>query len=122
MALVIGIDEAGLGPNLGPFVVATSVWNVPGNPSDVDLWSLFSEVVTNTNSRDDSRIHIADSKKVFRPGKGIKSLERGVHSALALADIPVASFRSLCTELAKPLRVSPPTERIRPTKSLRRTL
>ena len=33
MALLIGMDEAGLGPNLGPFVVAATVWEVPSPAS-----------------------------------------------------------------------------------------
>ena len=29
MAILIGIDEAGYGPNYGPLVVAATAWHVP---------------------------------------------------------------------------------------------
>jgi len=34
MGLVIGMDEAGYGPNLGPLVVTVTAWEVPGSPRD----------------------------------------------------------------------------------------
>ena len=34
MGLLIGMDEAGYGPNLGPLVVTVTVWEVPGSPRD----------------------------------------------------------------------------------------
>ena len=36
MTLVIGTDEAGYGPNLGPLVVAATVWDVAAAPDDAD--------------------------------------------------------------------------------------
>ena len=34
MSYLIGTDEAGYGPNLGPLVISASVWHVPdGLPS-----------------------------------------------------------------------------------------
>jgi hypothetical protein len=31
MALLIGMDEAGYGPNLGPLVISATAWEVPGD-------------------------------------------------------------------------------------------
>ena len=36
MTLVIGTDEAGYGPNLGPLVVAASLWRVAAPPTEVE--------------------------------------------------------------------------------------
>ena len=36
MTLVIGTDEAGYGPNLGPLAVAATVWHVAAAPDVVE--------------------------------------------------------------------------------------
>ena len=52
MARLIGMDEAGLGPNLGPLVVAVTVWDVPGSPAEFNFWKTFKSVLTNRMSCD----------------------------------------------------------------------
>jgi ribonuclease HII len=84
MALLIGMDEAGYGPNYGPLVVGATVWEVPGNPRKVDLWRAFAGIVEQTAPVNDSHIQIADSKQVYNPAKGLDNLEIGVLRALAL--------------------------------------
>ena len=84
MSLLIGMDEAGLGPNLGPYVVTATVWDVPGRPDEIDLWQEFAEIVTEHPQPGDDRLHIGDSKAVFHPGKGLAELERGVLTATRL--------------------------------------
>lgn len=84
MGILIGIDEAGLGPNLGPYVVTATAWEVPRTPAEADLWQAFSEVITSVPAAGDRRLHLADSKAVFQPGKGIAALERGVLCTLGL--------------------------------------
>lgn len=111
MALLIGMDEAGLGPNLGPFVVAATVWQVPGPPHDFDFWTAFDTVLTNQPGDDDPRLHIADSKQVFQPHRGVAALERGVCSALRLCGIVADSFGSLCSVLRPPPAPPRPTEK-----------
>ena len=103
MALLIGMDEAGLGPNLGPFVVAATVWEVPSPASGFDFWTAFEQVLTRSPSSCDPRLHVADSKQVFQPGRGIGSLERGVGTALRLSGVKAATFQDLCAALACPL-------------------
>lgn len=100
MPLLIGMDEAGLGPNLGPFVVAASVWEV-SSPRDFDFWTTFDTVLTNSPRGKESRLHVADSKRVFQPGHGIAALERGVLTALQLCGIEPATFRELCDALCQ---------------------
>lgn len=45
MAFVIGIDEAGYGPNLGPLAIGGTLWHVPGFDQQTDLYELLSPVV-----------------------------------------------------------------------------
>ena len=99
MARVIGMDEAGLGPNLGPFVVAVSVWEVPGPPLEFDFWKTFASVVTNTPGPHEKRLHVADSKEVFHPKRGFAALELGVLAALELTGHEPKSFDELCRHL-----------------------
>lgn len=96
MPLLIGMDEAGLGPNLGPFVVAATVWEVPSPPSGFDFWTAFDTVLTNAPRANDERLHVADSKRVFQPGSGIAALERGVWTALRMCGVGATTFGDLC--------------------------
>jgi hypothetical protein len=84
MALLIGMDEAGYGPNYGPLIVGATVWDVPGDPRKFDLWRAFQGIVEQTAPVDDAHIQIADSKQVYNPAKGLLNLERGVLRALAV--------------------------------------
>jgi len=113
MALLIGMDEAGLGPNLGPFVVAATVWEVPSPASGFDFWTAFEQVLTRSPSSCDPRLHVADSKQVFQSGRGIGSLERGIWSALRLCGVEAATFQELCTTLSCPLAPRLGGERVR---------
>jgi hypothetical protein len=100
MGLVIGTDEAGYGPNLGPLVITATAWRVPGNPRDFDFWSAFEEVVTNEPRRSSGRLHVADSKQVYSPSKGLRELERSVLTLLSLAGTVPESFRTLCQHVS----------------------
>ncbi len=45
MGFVIGMDEAGYGPNLGPLVLTATVWEVPGRwPQRTDFWQVFADI------------------------------------------------------------------------------
>lgn len=97
------MDEAGLGPNLGPFVVAATVWRVPGDPASFDFWSEFKSVLTNTPTKQDQRLFVADSKQVFKPHQGLGPLERGTWSALMLSGITPQTFPALRRKISLPL-------------------
>jgi len=101
MALLIGMDEAGYGPNLGPLVVTVTAWTVPGAPRDCDLWSRFADAVTPAPARGDDKLHVADSKQVYRSGDGLAALERGVWAALRLAGHSPAGYHDLCGALCR---------------------
>jgi ribonuclease HII len=102
MAWMIGIDEAGYGPNLGPLAVAASSWWVEeenaevgrgkaeGSSSNVAvlaaagrqrssticLYKRLSKIVSRTAS--ERKLAVADSKQLYKPGLGLRQLERGV--------------------------------------------
>ena len=101
MSLLIGMDEAGLGPNFGPFVVAATVWEVPGSPGDFDFWTAFDTVLTHSPMSCDPRLHVADSKQVFQPNRGLAALERGVWSALRMSGIQADTFSNLCQAMVE---------------------
>jgi ribonuclease HII len=61
MAWVVGIDEAGYGPNLGPFLMSSVALRVT----------------------DDGRIPVDDSKALYGAASGLARLEAGVLSVLA---------------------------------------
>lgn len=81
MPWLIGIDEAGYGPNLGPLVQSSVAVRVLD--SNVDVWDLLSNVVRRSGEKADARLLIDDSKKVHEGVHGFSRLERGVLSALA---------------------------------------
>ncbi|MDY3560935.1 hypothetical protein R5W23_002184 [Gemmata sp. JC673] len=75
MLWVVGIDEAGYGPNLGPLVQAAIALRLP--KSDPAGWDTLKSVVRRAHEKPDGRVLIDDSKKVYTRG-GIEALERGV--------------------------------------------
>jgi hypothetical protein len=129
MGILIGMDEAGYGPNYGPLVVAATAWEVVEeqgtsgeeqaprrdarvqhsencgvatgstvkNPTSkigaVDLYQLLRSIVAKSAS--ERRIAIADSKVLYRPGLGLRQLERGVHAVLAAIDQSPTSWSML---------------------------
>lgn len=99
MGLLIGMDEAGYGPNLGPLVITATVWEVDGNPTQCDPWNLLSDVVTQSAADVPAKIHIADSKVVHQSSRGLDVLERSVLPLLGLVDVPVRNLRNLCARL-----------------------
>src|SRR5438477_3368967 len=81
MTWIIGMDEAGYGPNLGPFVMAAVACRVPDELAGANLWDVLAAAVCKEDA-DDGRIVVNDSKQVYDPGTGIGALERGVLAAL----------------------------------------
>ncbi|OHB76249.1 MAG: hypothetical protein A2W31_02375, partial [Planctomycetes bacterium RBG_16_64_10] len=99
MTYLIGMDEAGYGPNLGPLVISVTVWHVPGAGRDVDLDRRLAAVIQRQPSDDDDRIAVADSKILYRPGRGLRLLERGVLVALGACRGLVTDWDGLWDQL-----------------------
>lgn len=92
MTLLIGTDEAGYGPNLGPLVVAATAWRIdaPAAEADAALTAAIAEVDALVASRSGARTPLwADSKRLYQPGAGLGLLERGVAVGLVLAGAAV---------------------------------
>ncbi len=84
-ATFAGIDEAGLGPILGPLTLGFSVFRAPRGSSN--LWKLLGDVVTDDPKQDRERFVVADSKRVFtRNPRGRARLERTALGFLSLLD------------------------------------
>ena len=90
MTYLVGTDEAGYGPNLGPLVISASVWEVEGGATDEDLYRRLDAVVTARPTRVSGEaaqpVAITDSKALYRSGKGLRLLERGLWAAWTLLD------------------------------------
>ena len=94
MPLVVGIDEAGYGPTLGPLVVGATLWRVQPRCLKTDFWKLLHECVARRLRRSadrkapapagrrhrgppgGSRLTVGDSKTVFNRKSGLHTLER----------------------------------------------
>ena len=82
MVVLVGIDEAGFGPILGPLVISSSTFSLPHTLLKADLWQVLRNSVGNRRKRLAGRMLIADSKKAYSRSIGIKHLERTVLGCL----------------------------------------
>jgi len=82
MAILVGIDEAGFGPILGPLVVSSSNFLLPDHLLTSDLWQILGRSVAKKLKRLSGRLLITDSKKAHSKSLGIKHLQRTVLAAL----------------------------------------
>jgi ribonuclease HII len=88
MPYLIGTDEAGYAPNLGPLVVSASLWWTREPTDGADLYKRLKGIICRSAARggDGRRLAIADSKALYTPAVGLAALERGVLAALGLLD------------------------------------
>src|SRR5438132_1439959 len=83
MPWIIGIDEAGYGPNLGPLVMTAVAIRLPARLAQADLWHVLCGAVRRNGDEADDRLLVADSKLVYTPARGLFALEMGVLTTLA---------------------------------------
>src|SRR5207302_1991755 len=79
---LIGVDEAGYGPNLGPLVMTSVACRVPDELGGADLWHVLRAAVRKGGGPTDGRLVVDDSKQVYGPSTGLRALELGVLAAL----------------------------------------
>jgi ribonuclease HII len=77
----IGIDEAGYGPNLGPFVMTLVACRVPNELAEANLWGPLKHCCRRADEDADHRLVVADSKQVYSPANGWLDLEKTVLAA-----------------------------------------
>ena len=86
MRYLLGTDEAGYGPNLGPLVISATVWEVPDGVRGERLFEHLKHVIApspdRTHGHADPRVIMADSKTLYTPGQGLRRLELGLWAAL----------------------------------------
>ncbi len=104
MALLIGTDEAGYGPNLGPLAICGTSWQVA--EPDIDFYAALQSVIP-VGSADD-KLTIADSKFVYRSGDSLEKLEVTVLAMMAsIHDRIPNSFDDLGAMLGDELEFAP---------------
>lgn len=103
---IVGIDEAGYGPILGPLVVSATAFDVPVSVLESakdqacgpNLWDVLSRSVCKKPGKKDPRLAVADSKQLHGKGKTthrISLLERAALTFLAQAERNPANLVSL---------------------------
>jgi len=102
MVVLVGIDEAGYGPILGPLVISSSTFSLPHHFLTSDLWQILQKSVGKRRNHLAGRLLITDSKKAYNKTVGIKHLERTVLGVLKCLDKEPATLaeflKLLCPE------------------------
>lgn len=100
MAILVGIDEAGFGPLLGPLIVSSAVFSIEPEGLNEDLWQVLRRSVGRTRKHLRGRVLITDSKKAYDRAQGLGHLERTVLAALRAVDKTPARLTELLTSLS----------------------
>ncbi len=104
MGYLVGMDEAGYGPNLGPLVISATLWETPAGLDNEDLFSHLSHAIAprldGVSATAGPWVAMADSKVLYTPGKGLRHLERGLWAALGLLQCRPRTWRDVWQALA----------------------
>ncbi len=106
MPLVLGIDEAGYGPLLGPLVVGATLWRAPPKQATSDFWQQLAPACGRCDEAGDVRLRVDDSKKVYGRKRGLSALERTVLAFARAADLPCDDFHDFLARVALPPTIS----------------
>jgi len=95
MAILVGIDEAGYGPHLGPLVAAAAALRLPASGiADPNLWGRLRGHVRKRPRGPSGRVVICDSKEAYT-ACGAAPLERTTLAFLSACGTAPASLSAL---------------------------
>ena len=109
MAVLVGIDEAGYGPLLGPLVISSVTFSIPDDHLKSDMWKLLCQAVGKKKKQLSGRLLITDSKKAYSRSSGIAHLRRTVLATISCLESPFLPSNAaellniLCPKCAKRL-------------------
>jgi len=96
MAILVGIDEAGYGPHLGPLVVAAAAIEFAGDtPPEPGFWGALEAHVRDRPGGAGDHVVICDSKLAYGGARDLCVLERTVLGFLAAAGARPRSLADL---------------------------
>ena len=76
--LLIGVDEAGYGPSMGPLTICATAWRVPGSFDACKMTSLLEpEFLAKPIKSNSTHVPIGDSKKIHREALAVEGLILG---------------------------------------------
>ena len=86
---ILGTDEAGYGPNLGPLVISVSVWTAERDLNGTEMYERLFPIACQSNNKKELKsvpgaFLLDDSKKLYqgRKAAGLKHLEYALLTAL----------------------------------------
>jgi len=92
VAVLVGIDEAGYGPLMGPLVVSGTAFRVEETPEGGSLWDRLPGVVGRVGGTTKCALVVDDSKRLYTRSAGLKRLE---HAACAFMELAGSRPRTL---------------------------
>ncbi|MEM9800728.1 MAG: hypothetical protein AAGA20_10420 [Planctomycetota bacterium] len=106
-----GLDEAGYGPLLGPLTIGFAAFRADGPLG----WPCLADAVAEEPARDEDRLVVADSKRVFdRSARGARRLEATTLSFLRAAGSDARTPDDLFRTAPETLRVTDAVRRTHP--------
>jgi ribonuclease HII len=99
MGVLVGIDEAGFGPILGPLVVSSTAFSLPARHLTSDLWQTLRKSLGDKRKGLAGRLLVTDSKKAYNKSVGTRHLERTVLSVLKCLGSEPATLGELIERL-----------------------